>query len=98
MNRKELNKTFMMITNCNKPFGLQGFSKKKLALQGLKTLWVGHVPTRILIFFFFLIFCVFYLFSCFKMFPKKYLKLNIGVGGFCLTNPSFSRIFGFSLT
>ena len=67
MNRKELNKTFMMITNCNKPFGLQGFSKKKLALQGLKTLWVGHVPTRILIFFNFSVFFIcFHVSKCFQ--------------------------------
>ena len=35
MNRKELNKTFKMISNWNKPFGLQGFYKKNSALQGL---------------------------------------------------------------
>ena len=31
MSRKELNKTFMMISNCNKFFGLQGFYKKKFS-------------------------------------------------------------------
>ena len=33
MNRKELNKTIMMISNWNKPFGLQGFYKNSSALR-----------------------------------------------------------------
>ena len=34
MNQKELTKTFMMILNWIKPFGLQGLYKKNSALQG----------------------------------------------------------------
>ena len=37
MNQKEITKTVMMISNCKKPFGLQGFHKNFLALQGLNT-------------------------------------------------------------
>ena len=33
MNRNEITKTFMMISNLEKPFGLQGF-QKKLAPKG----------------------------------------------------------------
>ena len=35
MKRKELTKTFMMISNSKTPFGLQGFHKKHSALQEL---------------------------------------------------------------
>ena len=35
MNQKELDKTFMMIFNLIKPFGLHGLYKKYSALQGL---------------------------------------------------------------
>ena len=45
-------------------------------------------------YFFFIFFFVCVVF----MFPKKNLKLVRGVGGFGLTNPSFSRIFYFFLT
>ena len=38
------------------------------------------------------------LFSCFKMFQKKLKKMDNGVGGCSLTNPSFSRIFEIILT
>ena len=34
----------------------------------------------------------------FQMFPKKYKKIDNGVGGCGLTNPSFSRIFLIMLT
>ena len=34
MNRKELNKTFMMISNLKKPFGLQGFYLKIKRFKG----------------------------------------------------------------
>ena len=36
MNQKELTKTFMMILNRIKHFGVYGIYKKYLALQGLK--------------------------------------------------------------
>ena len=36
MNRKELNKTFMMISNRNKPFNLKGFYLKKSRFKGLR--------------------------------------------------------------
>ena len=85
MNRKELNKTFMMITNCNKPFGLQGFSNKKLALQGLKTLWVGHVPTRILIFFLIIFFLCFLFAFMFQNVSKKIFQ-NGYWGGWVLSD------------
>ena len=39
MKRKELTKTFMMISKWKKPFGLQGLYKNISALQG----WKGHV-------------------------------------------------------
>ena len=35
MKQEDLNKTFMMISNKNKPFGRKVFYKKKSALQGL---------------------------------------------------------------
>ena len=34
MNRKELTKTFMMISNWKKTFGLQGFNKKIQRFKG----------------------------------------------------------------
>ena len=52
--------------------------------------WV--TPTRI---FYFAIFRVFVLFSCFQMFPKNQKKMDRRVGGCTLINPSFSRISGF---
>ena len=54
---------------------------------------MGQAPTRIFIFWGNVV--VFVLFSCFKMFPKKLKKMDNGVGGWGLTNTSFSRIFGF---
>ena len=60
--------------------------------------WVGQAPTRILIFWgnfvFFRIFCVVFMF---QNVSKKTKKLDNGMGGWCLNNPSFSRIFGFFL-
>ena len=40
MNRKELTKTFMMISNGKKPFDLQGFHKKIQRLTGKCTFLV----------------------------------------------------------
>ena len=34
MNQKEMTKTFMMISNWNKPFDLQGFYKKNQRFKG----------------------------------------------------------------
>ena len=54
MNRKELIKTFMMISNCNKPFGLKDFIEKFSALRVKSHVallskprnasWVWHSP------------------------------------------------------
>ena len=45
---------------------------------------------------------VFFRFLCvvfmFQNVSKKNKKMENGAGGWCLTNPSFSRIFGFFLT
>ena len=54
---------------------------------------MGQAPT----FFFFEMLCFFVsfvLFLSFYMFPKKNKKMDMGVGGCDLANPSFSRIFG----
>ena len=45
MNREELNKTFMMISNWNKPFDLQGFCKKFRTLK-VKTLYLDNAHTQ----------------------------------------------------
>ena len=39
MNKKELIKTFIMISNWNKPFGLHGFYKNKSAVKGKSVEW-----------------------------------------------------------
>ena len=54
--------------------------------------WVGQLPTRILIFFGNVMFFVF--FCCFHA-PTYLKKKKIG---YCLINPSFSRIFEIFLT
>ena len=66
---------------------LKGFVKLKKIQEKLGSGWVGQAPTWICIFFFFF----FVLFLSFYMFPKK---MDKGMGGWYLTNPSFSRIFG----
>ena len=55
---------------------------------------VGQAQTRIS--FFLQILCFFVLFLSLYMFPKK-KKIDRGLGGWCLDNLSFSRIFGFFL-
>ena len=40
MNQKELTKTFMMISNLKKPFGLHGLYENNSALKGLKSRWL----------------------------------------------------------
>ena len=62
--------------------------------------WVGQAPNGIIIIFWkFCVFCVFFVcFMCCFHVSKKKKKLDSWVGGLCLTNPSFSRIFGFLLT
>ena len=41
MNQKELSKTFIMILNWKKPFGLHGLYKNISALYGFSALWVN---------------------------------------------------------
>ena len=67
---------------------LRGFvklKKIKKIREKLGSGWVGQVPTRT--FFFHVVFLLY-------MFPKI-KKMDRGVGGCCLANPSFSRIFLF---
>ena len=53
--------------------------------------WVGQAPNRISFFFENIVFFV--CFFCCTCFQKK-KKFHRRVGGCCLDNPSFSRIFG----
>ena len=73
------------------------FVKLKKSKNPIKTRnWVGGSrPTRICIFFFknlYIFFFFFLLFSCFHVLKKN---LDKDVGGWGLTNPSFSQIFWF---
>ena len=52
--------------------------------------WVGQAPTRILIFLENFV-------CCFHV-TNLFFLIDNGVSGCCLTNPSFSRIFGIILT
>ena len=57
---------------------------------------MGQAPTRILIFFFkfvfFRVFCVVFMLQ--NVSKKKYLKIDNGVGGWCLTIfPGFLELF-----
>ena len=75
---------------------LRGFVKLKKNPKNREILgsgWVGlSSPNSDFFFENCVFFYVFVLFSCFQN------KLDSGVGGYGLTNPSFSRIFGFFLT
>ena len=57
----------------------------------------GWVKPQLGFGFFYGNFVFFVLFFVVIHVSKKYLKLDMGVGGCCLANPSFSRIF-FNLT
>ena len=70
---------------------IRGFVKLKKIREKLGGGWVITSPNSD--FYFFLEILFFYTFLCFFMFPKK--KLDRAVGGWELTDLSFSRIFGF---
>ena len=57
--------------------------------------WVEQAPTGI---FFFLKYCVFCVIFIVVHVSKKNKKLDRRVGGWCLDNPTFARIFGIVLT
>ena len=77
---------------------VRGFVKLKnpKIREKLGSGWVGQAPTRIINFLEML--CVLCFLFCVHMLlkvSKKKKKLDRGVGGWGLINPSFSRIFGF---
>ena len=78
--------------------GLVKLKKNQKIREKLGSGWVGQAPTRISSFFGNIVFfCVVFL-RC-TCFPKKYGKwIDWWVGGHCLDNSSFSRIFGIYLT